>query len=198
MNLVERAKNIILKPKEEWVKIKPESTSVAQLFMGYAALLAVIPAAATFLGLAFIGVSGPLGIHFRWPVGSALLHAIVSYVLGLVAVYVLGLIINALAPSFGSKANQLNAMKLAVYSMTPAWIAGIFYIIPVIGLLAALASLYGLYVLYLGFATPLMDTPKDKVMGHFIVSLIVAVVLMVVVGVIVGAIGFGTAALRGF
>jgi len=191
MDLVARVKGILLTPKEEWGKIKPESTPVAKLFMGYAVILAAIPAAAHFVGNALIGRRIPLLGWFRLPMGSALLYAILTFVLTLVSAYALGLIINALAPSFGSKPNPENAMKLAVYSMTPGWIAGIFYILPVIGVLAALASLYGLYILYLGFAHPMMDTPKDKVMGYFIVSIVVSLVLYFVVGLIAGAIAFG-------
>jgi len=193
MDLVARVKGILLTPKEEWGKIKPESTPVAKLFMGYAVILAAIPAVGQLVGNALIGRRIPLLGWFRLPIGSALLHAILLFVLSLVSVYALGFIINALAPSFGSKPNQENAMKLAVYSMTASWIAGIFYILPVIGILAALASLYGLYILYLGFAHPMMDTPKDKIMGYFIVSIVVSLVLWFVVGLIAGAIAFGGA-----
>ncbi len=191
MNLVERVQNILLKPKEEWTKIKPESTTIAQLFMGYAVILAAIPAVAQFIGWGLIGRRIPLLGWIRMPMGSALLSAILTYVLSLVSVYVLGLVINALAPSFGSKQNQVMAMKLAVYSMTASWIAGIFNILPALSILTIL-GLYGLYVLYLGFAEPLMDTPKDKVVTYFVISLVVALVLFFIVGLIVGAIvGWG-------
>ena len=55
--------------------------------------------------------------------------------------------------------------------------AGIFYIIPSLGVLAVIAGLYGLYVLYLGFNTPMMDTPKDKIISYLVVSIVVVVVL---------------------
>jgi peptidoglycan biosynthesis protein MviN/MurJ (putative lipid II flippase) len=113
---------------------------------------------------------------------------IVSYILSLVSVYVLGIVINALAPTFSSKQDINNAMKLAVFSMTASWVGGIFNIIPVLGILAMLAGLYGLYILYLGFNNPLMETPKDKVIGYFAVSLVIAIVLIVVISLILGAI----------
>jgi hypothetical protein len=195
MDLVSRTQAIILKPKEEWVKIKGEKTSIALLFTTYAAILALIPAVAQFIGFGLIGRHIPFYGPYKEPIGRALFHAILFYVFTLVATYVFGLVINALAPSFGSKQSMENAMKLAVYSMTPGWIAGIFYIIPALGFLALIAGIYGLYVLYLGFATPMMETAKEKVMGFFIVSLVVYVVLMVVIALILGAIftvGLGT------
>jgi len=187
MDLVSRAQAIILKPKEEWVKIKGEPAPITQLFTSYAAVLALIPAIAQFIGYALIGTRVLTFGVIRMNIGSALLRTVLYYIFALASVYVFGLVINALAPSFGSKQNAENAMKLAVYSMTPAWLGGIFYIIPALWILVTLASLYGIYILYLGFATPMMDTAKDKVVGYLVVSFIVMIVLTVVVGLILSA-----------
>ena len=188
MDLVARAQAILMKPKEEWVKIKGESTSIAQLFTSYAAILAAVPAVAQFIGNGLVGKKIPFVGWVRYPLGSALFQAILYYIFTLVSVYIFGIVINALAPSFGSKQNLPNAMKLAVYSMTPMWIGGVFYIIPFLGFLAILASLYGLYILYLGFDNPLMDTPKEKILGYLLVSIVVIVVLSLVVLLVLGAI----------
>ncbi|MCX6578183.1 MAG: Yip1 family protein [Candidatus Aminicenantes bacterium] len=188
MDLIARAQAILLKPKEEWVKIKGESTPIAQLFTSYAVLLAAVPAVAQFIGNGLVGKKIPFVGWVRFPIGSALFQAILYYVFTLVSVYVFGIVINALAPSFGSKQSMENAMKLAVYCMTPMWIGGVFYIIPFLGFLAILASLYGLYILYLGFDSPLMDTPKDKVVGYLLVCIVVVVVLSLVVALVLGAI----------
>jgi len=185
MDLVKRVQGIILKPKDEWAKIKDEPTTVPQLFTQYAAILAAIPAVAMFLGWALIGFRVPFS-GASWT-GRGLLYAIFSYVLGLVSVYVFGFVVNALAPNFASTQNLPMAMKLAVYSMTPGWVAGIFYLIPSLGILATLGSLYGLYVLYLGFNHPLMGTPKEKVVSYIVVSAVVVIVLQLVIGVILGA-----------
>lgn len=188
MDLVARVQAIVLKPKEEWVKIKAETTSVSELFTSYAMILAAIPAVAQFVGYGLIGRRYPFIGWVRMGLGTSLLRAVFSYILSLVMVYVFALIINALAPTFGSAPNQLSAMKLAVFSMTPGWVAGILYVVPFLEWLVILASLYGLYVLYLGFATPMMETPKEKVMTYLVVSIVVVVVLSVVVGLVLGAI----------
>ena len=188
MDLVSRAQNILMKPKDEWVKIKAESTPIPQLFTSYAVLLALIPALAQFIGYGLIGQRVPFIGMVRLGLGSSLFRAILFYVLGLVSVYGFGFIINMLAPSFGSKANPENAMKIAVYSMTAVWVGGIFYIFLPLAILAMLAGLYGLYVLYLGFDGGLMDTPKDKVLSYCIVSIVVYIVLYAVVSVIIGAV----------
>jgi len=188
MDIIARAQGILLKPKEEWVKIKEETLPVSQLFTSYVLILAAIPAVAQFIGLALVGRRVPFVGLYRYGIGAGFLYAIMLYVFTLVSVYVFGIIINALAPTFSSDKNLDNAMKLAAFSMTPSWVAGVLYIIPFLGILVILASLYGIYLLYLGFVTPLMNTPKEKAVGYLIVSIIVVMVLMVVVSIILGAI----------
>lgn len=188
MDLAARVQGILLRPKEEWVRIKEEPVSVSQLFTSYVCILAAIPAIAQFIHLALIGHRVPFLGWYRYGVGRGLLYAILLYVFTLVSVYIFGIIISALAPTFSSTKDMSNAMKLAAYSMTPSWVAGVLYIIPYLGILVMLASLYGIYILYLGFATPLMNTPKEKVVGYLVVSIVVAVVLMIVVSIILGGI----------
>ncbi|MGA2532230.1 MAG: Yip1 family protein [Candidatus Aminicenantales bacterium] len=193
MDLVQRVQSVILRPKEEWVKIKAETTTVKEIFTSYVMLLAAIPAAAQFLGNILIGRRLPFYGMYRWGVGRALGNAILSYVFALATVYLFAVIVNALAPNFSSAQNMTNAVKLAAYSMTPGWVAGVFYVIPALWILGLLASLYGLYILYLGFDNPIMGTPKDKVMGYMGISILVVIALYVVFGLIAG----GVFAVRG-
>ncbi len=186
MNIVERAKKIIVSPKEAWAEIKAEQTTVQDIYFSYAVILAAIPAIAQFIGNTLIGTS-VLGVRFRWSIGRALGHAIFWYVLGLAGLLLTAFIADSLAPSFGSQKNFVNAFKAVVYSMTPMWIAGILYIIPFLGILVLLAGLYGLYLLFIGLPE-LMDTPKDKAIGYVIVVIVANIIVFFVVSAIVGAI----------
>jgi hypothetical protein len=190
MNIVQRVKDILLKPTDTWAEIKTEQATIKELYTSYAALLAVIPPLASFIGMSLLGFS-ILAFSYRIPLGWGISHAVVSYVLSLVGLYVVALIIDALAPSFGSQKNQVKAMKVAVFSWTPAWIAGILTLIPVLSPLAMLLSLYSLYLFYLGLPI-LMETPKDKTIGYFIVTILVSIVVFILIGVISNALfGFG-------
>jgi hypothetical protein len=151
-------------------------------------ILAAIPAVAQFIGMGLIGRRVPFIGYYRYNIGTALIYAILTYVFTLATVYVFGIVINALAPTFSSKVDAVNAMKLAVYSMTPVWVAGVLHIIPLLSILVLLASFYAFYVLYLGFNSPLMGTPKDKVVGYLLVSIVIYIVLMGVIMLIMGAI----------
>src|SRR5262249_1967550 len=100
------------------------------------------------------------------------------------------LIINALAPTFGGQKNSSQALKLAVYSYTPAWVAGVLNILPLLGVLALLGGLYGLYLMYLGIPR-LMKAPADKALGHTCVVVVRAMLLSILVGSVVVAITGG-------
>jgi hypothetical protein len=188
--LIERVKSILFQPKETWPKIKAEPKNFSQVLTGYAMPLAALPAIFGLLGYVLIGYRygvGPIGVVLRVPFISALIWAIVSYVLTLVGLYVEGIVINALAPSFGSKPDSLSAFKLAVYAYTPAFIAGILRIFPAIAFLVFLISLYGIYLLYLGLPV-MMETPKEKIIVYLIVIIIVLIIIYAIIGAISGAV----------
>ena len=186
MNLVDRVKNILITPKTEWEVIKNELTTTTDLFTKYAMILALIPVVATFIGQSLIGMSlGPFG-SYKIPVSNGLIYAVVYYILSLAGVYLVAFIIDALAPSFGSTKDMGASLKVAVYSYTAAWIAGIFSVIPILGILGIL-SLYSLYLMYLGLKS-VKDTPQDKLVGYLVVVIIIAIVVYFVIGMIVAAI----------
>ena len=111
--MIQRIKDILFKPKDTWPQIKAEATGISQVLTGYAMILAALPAIFGFLGFTLIGQSfGPITGFFRIPFIYALVWAIVWYVLTLVALYLEGLVINALAPSFGSTRSPVSEARL--------------------------------------------------------------------------------------
>jgi len=187
MDIVARVQGILLKPKEEWPKIKEESASVSQIMTSYVMILAAIPAIAQFIGLGLVGQRVPFVGWFRLGIGTALVRSILSYGLSIASVYLLSIIINALAPTFSSKQDAESAMKLAAYAMTPAWVASVLGVIPMLYFLVMIASLYGVYILYLGLDANLMETPKEKMVSYLIVIIVIAFVIMFIIGAILGA-----------
>lgn len=182
MNLIERAKSILLKPKETWVVIESEQTDVAGLYTQYLMILAIIPAVCGFIGMSLIGFGG-FGFTVRVPILSGLMNMVVSYVLSLVGVFVLGLIIDALAPTFGGQKNQIQALKVAVYGSTAALLGGLFSLLPALAVLGIVAALYSIYLVYTGLPV-LMKNPAEKSMAYTAVVIVAGIV----VGVIIGAV----------
>jgi putative Mn2+ efflux pump MntP len=176
MNLVDRVKSILLTPQTEWPAIEREPGDPAFLFTNYVAILAAIPAVAHFIDLSVVGAVRP-------SIGSGLAHAIVEYLLTFVVVYVMAMIIDMLAPTFAGKKNFDNALKLAVYSCTPGWLAGIFLLVPGFRILTLL-GLYGIYVFWKGLPV-LMKSPKDKNGVYLLAVIACAIVLAIVVSAII-------------
>jgi hypothetical protein len=181
MNLVERAKAIILQPKAEWKVIDGEADDVRTLFSGYVGIMAAIPPVCTFIGTALIGVGG-----LRVGIVSGILHAVVSYVLSLIAVYVIAYVIDFLATTFGAQKNLASAMKVAAYAPTAGWLAGVFGLVPMLSILTLL-GLYSVYLLHTGIAT-LMKPPPEKALLYTIAVIACMVVIWLVVGGIVFAV----------
>ncbi|MCJ7641846.1 MAG: YIP1 family protein, partial [Desulfobacterales bacterium] len=130
MNLVERVKGILLKPKEEWQTISGETTTIPELYKTYIVILAAIGPVASIIGMSIVGISLPFAGSFRIPITTSIASAVVHYILTLVGVYILALIIDALAPTFSGEKSINQAFKVASYSSTPGWVVGIFTIIP--------------------------------------------------------------------
>ncbi len=77
--------------------------------------------------------------------------------------------------------NMPQAIKVAAYSATPQWIAGIFGLIPALLVLVMIAALYSLYLFYLGLPV-LMKVPQEKAMVYTVVVIVAVIVLFLVVG----------------
>jgi hypothetical protein len=186
--LVDRAKNIILTPKTEWPVIDTEPTTIGDIYKNYVLPLAAIPAIAHLIGSLLFGYGTVLGITVRPSPVTAIGSAITQYVMSLITVFVLALIVDGLAPTFGGVSNRVQAFKIAAYSNTAGWLAGVLTILPTLGPIAALVGLYGLYLLYLGLPV-LMRSATEKTMAYTIVTIVAAIVLFIVAAAIVGAVG---------
>ena len=176
--LFSRVKNILLSPNTEWARIDLEPASVKGLFVGYACILAAIGPLASLIGGQLFGLHILL-VSYHPSLLGAIARAVVSYLLSLGSVFVLGLIIDGLAPTFGGAKKQVQAMKVAVYSSTASWVAGIFGLVPALAILS-LVGLYSLYLLYLGLPK-LMKTPQDKALGYTALVVVAYIVIFLVV-----------------
>jgi hypothetical protein len=187
MSLVDRARNILVSPATEWPVIAGETTSTGTLLSGYALPLVVAYAVADFIGSMILG--GALAIV---GVGTGFFGSIIGSLIfvcmSIVSVYLLSIIINLLAPTFGGQKHDVQALKVAVYSMTAVWIAGLTQILPFIGgLITLIGCLYGIYLMYLGL-TPVMKVPRDKAAGYTVVVVVVTLVLGAIAAAMFGTI----------
>ncbi len=182
MNLIERVKNILITPKTEWDVINGETATPQSLLMGYVLPLSLVAAVGSLLkGFLFAGV---LSLKFF------IITAVIAFIASILAYYITVIIVDMLAPSFGSEKNMGKSAQLVAYSGTPSYIGGLLSFIPVIGWIVSLAAwVYGVYLMYLGIGT-LKKTPEDKKVVYMIVAFLIMIVLYFILVAILGAILF--------
>jgi Yip1 domain len=149
MNAAARAKAILVDPATAWHGIEKDIGDPAFLLSRYVAVLALIPALSSFIGATLIGAIAPSGATVRADLVDGLFGAIFNYAASCAITLLLGLIINLLAPLFGGRRDFEDAFKLAVYSFTPLWLAGLCLLLPGLRFLL-LTGTYGIYLLWLG------------------------------------------------
>lgn len=198
MNLVNRAKNILLTPKTEWQVISLEQPVNNQIIMGYLVPFVLLGALAAFIGYGLIGFS-VFGVH-TGSISFGLYNAILRIVLGIGSVYVTAFVLDALAPSFGSQKDFGRSLQLVVYASTPSLVAGLFAFLPLLSGIVALAGVvYSIYLWYLGLG-PIKNTPEDKKVIYLLVTYAVLLVAYFIISFIVGLILlpiFGLGAMAG-
>jgi hypothetical protein len=194
MNVLNRAANILLEPQREWSAIARERSDPKSLYLGYVAILTILPAAATLISTSLVGSVG-LG---RLGAGVALQAALAGYVMSLAMVLLVAFVATALAPRFGGQGDFGQALKLTGCALTASWVTGIVTILPVVGwLVSLLGGLYSLYLVQIG-APQLMQMPERAAVGFGILLVALAVVITFAIGAaLVAMFGMGAVGMMG-
>jgi Yip1 domain len=172
-----RARNIFIRPKNEWHAIKDEPTTYKQVVSGYVAVLAAVPLAISAIETITLGSGVKQSDRFA-SIGFLFMAHALWYVMIVVDIIILGAIINAFVTTGGSQQDGRAGLKVAAYSATPLFLVGIVVFIPGMGWLVYCAVLYSVYLLYLGI-TSLLDMEHSKAAWYAVASFMAA-------GVIVG------------
>lgn len=196
MSIVERAKNIILKPTDEWNVIASEPATIGGLFTGYAMPLALIPLVSTILFTGLLGISAAdmMGFGGGMPLDLMAIAgmAILSLIVSLVSLFVMGTMVKLVSPSFNGTSDKVQAMKLMAYASTPSWVVALLSWIPFLGAVLGFAAMvYVVYLIYCGL-NPVMGVPKEKIAGFTVVIVLIYVVVALIRSGIVAALLYST------
>src|SRR5436190_14540308 len=115
-NILDRAKELILRPVPTWEVIDAEEATIEGLYRGWAIPLAAVPAVCSALGQLAFGRFQIFGIRFHPSIFGIVTQAVVSYALTLVGLYVMAVVVDELALRFGGERSRTQAFKLAAYS----------------------------------------------------------------------------------
>jgi hypothetical protein len=183
--LLNRMINILIRPRDEWLLIKDEPTTYAKLLLKYVAPLAAIPPLAVIAGSFVFGKNLP---------NTTLAHLLITnllwYCMYVLNVVVVGAVITAIVTAPDARWTGAQGFKVAAYSFTPLFIAGIIAVIPKMGWVIYAAMLYSIALLHLGIAG-IAGTPKKQAAWYAVASFFAAAVL-------VGIMNFGEYFLESF
>ena len=177
---------ILFKPGWEWTRIKEESFSFSRFFVSYPLILAAVSPVIRFLtGFVYGHYKRPF-TGWSWAVvRRELLFCATIYLCSLAAVYVWGRIISLLAPLFSSQRKRMESFVLAVFSMIPFWLGGVFYLIPEYGWIVKIGvGFYGVYILFRGLMAGILETPTKKVFSYLILISVIGLGLVVLAEVL--------------
>jgi hypothetical protein len=151
-------------------------------------IVAAVPAICLFVKTSILGYAWHGFRVYRVAIGPGLAAAIVEYTVSLVVVYLLALIIESLAPSFAAHSDRVQALKVAGYSYTASWVAGIAQVLPgLYGLFALAGAIYSVFLLYLGLPST-MKVPPERAGAYTAVAAVLALLLDWVVALMIGGI----------
>jgi hypothetical protein len=182
--IIKRVIAIVTKPKDEWGVIKNESTTIADLYLKYAIIVAAIPAVAGLIGkIVFGGGFRGMGLWLSW--------AVSQYILILGASYLLAVVIDLLAPYFGVQKNMTQSLKIAIFSYTGIWLAGALMIIPTLMLLVLIIGIvFSLVLLYFGLIK-LKEVAQDKLIGFLVAIMVSHTIIFLIADYLAKRVAFG-------
>ncbi len=175
--LASRARGVLFEPRATFKAVDSEFTKPGAIWGKYVIPLALLGPLTGTIGRLLFGrrLGGQtLGDHITLTGG--ILWGVTAFVILVLGVFILTQIISQLAPGFGGQKNDVQALKVAAYTSTPALISGVFAIHGLFYIVTILISLYSLYLLYVGLPI-LMKVPKDRAMGYTAVVIIGAIVI---------------------
>jgi hypothetical protein len=169
--ILSRAWGLLSEPKKEWEQIKAEETTIPHILIGYVAPLAAIPVVADLIGSAiFNRLIDP---------ADALIRGVVTWIITIGLVYFIGVLVNAIAENFEGEKDELAAQKIAAYSLTPAFLSGIFSLWPPLWWVSLFALAAMVFIMYRGLPI-LMKAPAERALSYAATVTVAAAVALIV------------------
>lgn len=184
MALARRASAVLFRPSAAWDAIAAEPMTPRELLLGYVAPLAAVPAVCGAIGGTLFGFSiADVGLR-PGPV-AVILEAVAGFILTLAGVWLAGQALARVAGWFGGVNDPVRGLKVAAYSGTALWLAGLFYLLPGLQIPAVLlGALWSLFLLYRGMSA-LQEVPEERLLTCFATGLITVGLIAVLRGFLV-------------
>jgi hypothetical protein len=178
MNLIDRAKNMLLAAKSEWPKVNSEPGSLSTVLPGYTIPLAAIGSAALIVSIGLIGVHGQTNMKAGLLGALFLFLCVVLTVVG--AIYVA----DGIATSMGAQKNINKSAQWVAYGFTPLYVILLLSIIPmtdrtIVWLIIIVGFAFSGYIMFQG-APLIKGTPPDKAVAYTAAVIIISIILYII------------------
>jgi len=151
-------------PEQQWHKIRAKHSGKDSYYAPHVFLLAAIPAISGYIGTAYVGWQIGAGAPIKLTSETAIVIAIVYYLVLLLGVFTIGWVIHLMGKAYDVTKPLPLCVALAAYSATPLFLIGIMEIYPVLWLnmiLGLPALAYTVYLLYTGLPI-MLEISKDR------------------------------------
>jgi len=168
----------LFQPHKTWQSVSAMSEGQLRLYLLYPALLALLPAAAWYVGTTRVGWQVGDGNLTRLTTDSALMIAVLYYLAQIIAIWVVGYFIHWMAATYEASSTLIKGLVIAGFCATPLLVAGAvgFYPLFTLDMLVGIAATcYAVYLLYIGIPIA-MNMPQER--GFLFASAVVAVGLV--------------------
>ena len=201
---------LYFKPKEGWEKLKNENFTIKELYLKIALIFAFIPAISHFVGFtifksAYIqGIQDFLQTHENDEqvqrtveymkallktlqdndLTKEIMITLITYGFELFKPVVLAILIMFLSGAFGGDKRPEKAFTVAIFSLVPAWAAGVFYAInsALSMFILFLASFYTFYLVFIA-GEKVLNIPSET-SKNFQFVLLVVILYLIISGII--------------
>ncbi len=181
--LINKVKEIITNPVQAWENIKHDTDDKQEILIKFALPLIVLGSFTTFIGSASFGLGHSTYIGF--------MSAIAYFISCIAGIYISAVVINELAPNFGSEKDLDKAFKLVIYSSSASFLATIVSSLHPMLSFVGLFGLYSIYIFWLG-VKPMMNTPEDKKLGFVVISALIIITIIFLLNLILTSILIAT------
>lgn len=151
-------------PVQQWHRIRDIHSGEDSYYAPHVFLLAAIPAISGYIGTAHVGWQIGAGAPIKLTSETAIVIAIVYYLVLLTGVFTIGWVIHLMGKAYDVARPLPLCVALAAYSATPLFLIGIMEIYPVLWLNMVLglpALAYTVYLLYTGLPI-MLEISKDR------------------------------------
>lgn len=147
--ILNRAKLLLLNPKQEWENIALENIDSKTLTREYLVYLALVPALVGFIGYSLVGYRVQfVGLATSFILGLKLL--IYFFITTLLNIYLSAKIIQYFANKFGAEQSFSKVFELISYCYTAIIGISLLNISPAMGRMVSFLNLYCIYIFFFG------------------------------------------------